>query len=50
MLSFQNVWRIKRKAVYTGALVLFHVFIHLPVRIESHYNSVVYFLKLHLKF
>ena len=41
MHSFQNVWPIKRKAVYT--LLLFHIFIHLLVRIRSDHNSLAYF-------
>ena len=48
MRSFQNVWPIKRKAVYT--LVIFHIFIHLLVRIGSDHNSLAYILTLLFKF
>ena len=44
MHSFQNAWPIKRKAVYT--LVLFHIFIHLLVRIRLDHNPLAYFLTL----
>ena len=43
MLSFQNAWAIKRKAVYT--LVLFHISIHFLVECEYQIGSQLgYFL------
>ena len=40
MLSFQNAWPIKRKAVYT--LVHFHIFIHYLDQIGSHATCVFF--------
>ena len=40
MFFFQNVWPIKRKAVYT--LVLFQIFIHFLDRIGWDHTSVFF--------
>ena len=39
MFSFQNVWPIKTKAVYTS--VLFHIFFHFLVKIGSDHNLIL---------
>ena len=38
MFFFQNVWPPKRKAVYT--LVLFYIFIHLPIGLDHNLQAV----------
>ena len=39
VFSFQNVWPIKTKAVYTS--VLFHIFFHFLVKIGSDHNLIL---------